>query len=64
MSSSKDTYWEASPSALPSLPSLDCWDYSIELECLQGPEGNLATLSRRVVRGCLLNAHIGVPVST
>ncbi|XP_034252012.1 uncharacterized protein LOC117651781 isoform X2 [Thrips palmi] len=38
MSSGKDTYWEASPSALPSLASLDCWDYSIELECLQGPE--------------------------
>lgn len=24
----------------PQLSSLDCWDYSIELECLRGPEGN------------------------
>lgn len=22
-----------------NLNSLDCWDYSIELECLKGPEG-------------------------
>jgi hypothetical protein len=28
------TSWES-----PTLNSLECWDYSIELECLQGPEG-------------------------
>lgn len=26
-------------SALSRLNSLDCWDYTIELECLQGPQG-------------------------
>lgn len=24
-----------------NLNSLDCWDYSIELECLKGPEGKI-----------------------
>lgn len=27
------------PESLPPLNSLDCWDYSIELECLQGNQG-------------------------
>lgn len=26
--------------SLSKLNSLDCWDYTIELECLQGPQGN------------------------
>lgn len=38
MSSGKDTYWETHPTPASTLPSLDFWDYSIELECLQGPE--------------------------
>lgn len=24
------------------LASLDCWDYTIELECLRGPQGTLS----------------------
>lgn len=36
-------YWEINPQPPPSqvsrLSSMDCWDYSIELECLKGPEG-------------------------
>lgn len=42
-SSSKDDedIWESdlAPSAISRLNSLDCWDYTIELECLRGPEG-------------------------
>lgn len=33
---SVDVVWEP-----PQLSSLDCWDYSIELACLQGPEGKI-----------------------
>lgn len=36
-------YWEVNPpppsSSLSRLNSLECWDYSIELDCLKGPEG-------------------------
>lgn len=36
-------YWEVNPPPTPAsisrLNSLDCWDYSIELDCLKGPEG-------------------------
>lgn len=36
-------YWEVNPPPTPSslsrLNSMDCWDYSIELDCLKGPEG-------------------------
>lgn len=32
---SVDVVWD--PQA--QMNSLDCWDYSIELSCLQGPEG-------------------------
>lgn len=44
-SSAKDDvdYWEVNPAPTPSslsrLSSMDCWDYSIELDCLKGPEG-------------------------
>lgn len=42
-SSSKDDedIWEAdlTPAPISRLNSLDCWDYTIELECLRGPEG-------------------------
>lgn len=40
-SSSKDDveYWEINPPAVSRLSSMDCWDYTIELECLKGPEG-------------------------
>jgi len=27
------------------LASLDCWDYTIELECLRGPQGINTTLN-------------------
>lgn len=43
--SSKDDvdYWEINPQPTPTqisrLNSMDCWDYTIELECLKGPEG-------------------------
>lgn len=30
------TNWDS-----PAPNSLECWDYSIELECLQGPEGKM-----------------------
>jgi hypothetical protein len=33
--------WETRPYALTRLNSLDCWDYTIELECLQGPQGKI-----------------------
>ena len=32
---SVDIVWEPPT----QLSSLDCWDYSIELDCLRGPEG-------------------------
>lgn len=42
-SSSKDDedIWETDlpPPSISRLSSLDCWDYTIELECLRGPEG-------------------------
>lgn len=41
-SASKDDneYWEINPTPVSShLSSMDCWDYTIELECLKGPEG-------------------------
>ena len=44
-SSAKDDvdYWEVNPPPTPGslsrLNSMDCWDYSIELDCLKGPEG-------------------------
>lgn len=42
-SSSKDDedIWETDlpPPSISRLNSLDCWDYTIELECLRGPEG-------------------------
>lgn len=44
-SSTKDDvdYWEVNPPPTPAslerLASLNCWDYSIELDCLKGPEG-------------------------
>ncbi|KAJ1530790.1 hypothetical protein ONE63_005641 [Megalurothrips usitatus] len=38
MSGGKESCWESQSSPASALPSLDCWDYSIELECLQGPE--------------------------
>lgn len=42
-SSSKDDedIWESdlAPAPISRLNSLDCWDYTIELECLRGPEG-------------------------
>lgn len=44
-SSTKDDvdYWEVNPPPTPAtlerLASLDGWDYSIELDCLKGPEG-------------------------
>lgn len=34
--------WEDNPTTPPSIShmnSLDCWDYTIELECLTGTEG-------------------------
>jgi len=39
-SSSKDDedIWETA-APISRLNSLDCWDYTIELECLRGPEG-------------------------
>lgn len=43
-SASKDDgeYWEINPAPVSSrLSSMDCWDYTIELECLKGPEGYL-----------------------
>lgn len=50
-SSSKDEvdYWEVNPPPQPTNPlsrlnSMDCWDYSIELECLKGPEGRFSFL--------------------
>lgn len=33
--SSVDVVWDPQT----QMSSLDCWDYSIELACLQGPEG-------------------------
>lgn len=30
--------------------SLDCWDYSIELSCLQGPEGRKDFRMLRIIR--------------
>lgn len=44
-SSAKDDvdYWEVNPPPTPAslsrLNSMECWDYSIELDCLKGPEG-------------------------
>ena len=38
---SVDVVWD--PQA--QMNSLDCWDYSIELSCLQGPEGIIRDLS-------------------
>lgn len=44
-SSTKDDvdYWEVNPvpqaTTLTQLSSLNCWDYTIELDCLKGPEG-------------------------
>lgn len=32
-------YWEITPPPVSRLNSMDCWDYTIELECLKGPEG-------------------------
>lgn len=33
------------PESLESAPnSLECWDYSVELECLRGSEGKLFTV--------------------
>lgn len=46
-SSTKDDvdYWEVNPvpqtTTLTQLSNLDCWDYTIELDCLKGPEGAL-----------------------
>lgn len=28
--------------SMPPLSSMDCWDYTIELECLQGNQGNVS----------------------
>lgn len=35
--SSVDVVWD--PQTQTQLSSLDYWDYSVELACLQGPEG-------------------------
>lgn len=47
---SVDVVWD--PQA--QMNSLDCWDYSIELSCLQGPEGirDLSFERRRCVGKC------------
>lgn len=34
---SVDVVWDPAT----QLSSLDCWDYSVELACLQGPEGTV-----------------------
>lgn len=44
-SSTKDDvdYWEVNPvpetTTLTQMSMLSCWDYTIELDCLKGPEG-------------------------
>lgn len=54
-SSAKDDvdYWEVNPSTTPlsRLNSMDCWDYSIELDCLKAPEGFILLLIY-LRRGC------------
>lgn len=46
----EDSMWESAPPSPPPLPandlmsrmggnSMDCWDYTLELDCLRGPEG-------------------------
>lgn len=44
----EDCMWESAPPSPPPQPAndlisrmgnLDCWDYTLELDCLRGPEG-------------------------
>jgi hypothetical protein len=36
-----DDIWERKPvmSSISRMNSMECWDYTIELECLNGPQG-------------------------
>lgn len=40
---------DGEPESLPPFNSLDCWDYSMELECLQETKGNLRIYFRRLL---------------
>lgn len=51
---SVDVVWD--PQA--QMNSLDCWDYSIELSCLQGPEGIRDLSFERRRFGALENVRI------
>jgi len=56
----KDDIWDTPSSPSSNMTSMDCWDYTVELECLQGPQGCSPFNSMQLINFSLTYTYIEI----